>query len=193
MSFEECRVYARSLKLKSAEQWTSYGKSGQLDLRCPHGPDQVYKTSGWTSWPDFLGTCPGGNCSKWMSFEECRVYAQSLKLKSSKQWIRYGRSGKLDLRCPQYPDQVYKTSGWISWRDFLGYIRRRCTEQWMSFEECRVFARSLQLKSAKQWKSYCKSGQFDLRCPRAPDQVYKTSGWISWPDFLGTCPEDRTE
>ncbi len=35
MSFEECRVYARSLQLKGREQWKSHAKSGQLNLRCP--------------------------------------------------------------------------------------------------------------------------------------------------------------
>jgi hypothetical protein len=54
----------------------------------------------------------------------------------------------------------------------------------------RDFARTLDLKSAKEWKKYARGYMPDK--PKKPDdipivadQAYKGKGWINWQDFLG--------
>jgi hypothetical protein len=53
-SFEDARAYARSLGLKSADQWRA--KSGKRPADIPAAPDRTYAGKGWVDWPDWLGT-----------------------------------------------------------------------------------------------------------------------------------------
>ena len=53
------------------------------------------------------------------------------------------------------------------------------------FEEARCYARSLGLKSEKQWREWRKSGLRPRDIPYSPGEVYKGKGWLSWGDFLG--------
>ena len=53
------------------------------------------------------------------------------------------------------------------------------------FEEARCYARSLGLKSHKDWQEWRKSGLRPRDIPSRPDEVYKDKGWLSWGDFLG--------
>ncbi len=57
---------------------------------------------------------------------------------------------------------------------------------WRSFEEAREYAHSKKLKTYKQWFKLSKQEDFPVNIPKAPDQVYKNCGWISWGDFLGS-------
>lgn len=54
-----------------------------------------------------------------------------------------------------------------------------------SFKEVREFARSLNLKSKKEWEEYCKSGQRPQFIPSNVFSSYKEEGWKGWSDFLG--------
>jgi hypothetical protein len=54
-----------------------------------------------------------------LSFEEARKLAHSLKFKSAKEWAAWRRSGKCPKNIPAQPTAVYKEN-WISWADWLG-------------------------------------------------------------------------
>ena len=45
---------------------------------------------------------------------------------------------------------------------------------------------SLNLKSNKEWASYCKINNLPTGIPKAPAIVYSNSGWINWGHWLGT-------
>ena len=55
----------------------------------------------------------------------------------------------------------------------------------ISFEEARVIARKLKLRSLKEWEEWRKSGLRPPGMPSAPDKTYRGDGWVSWPDWLG--------
>jgi hypothetical protein len=55
----------------------------------------------------------------------------------------------------------------------------------LSFEAARTFARTLKLKTQKEWYAYSKSGKRPSNIPSNPQTVYRDSGWISMPDWLG--------
>lgn len=55
----------------------------------------------------------------------------------------------------------------------------------LTFEEARTFVRSINLKSVKDWKEYCKSGNKPDNIPSDPYIVYKNN-WVSWGEWLGT-------
>ena len=54
-TFKEARKFARSLNLKSGQEWNEYCKSGKLPDDIPSNPNKSY-INGWESMGDFLGT-----------------------------------------------------------------------------------------------------------------------------------------
>ncbi len=52
--FLEARKFARSLGLKSEDEWRAWAKTNRPgDI--PYSPESRYKGEGWIGWPDFLG------------------------------------------------------------------------------------------------------------------------------------------
>jgi len=58
--------------------------------------------------------------------------------------------------------------------------------KWVTFEEAREFARSLNFKNRKEFDKYAQAGKLPYNMPRCPYAVYKNKGWTNWIDFLGT-------
>jgi superfamily II DNA or RNA helicase len=54
--FEQARAYARSLNLKSFEDWVEYCRSGKRPKDIPSNPNGKYRDAGWAGWGDWLGT-----------------------------------------------------------------------------------------------------------------------------------------
>lgn len=55
----------------------------------------------------------------------------------------------------------------------------------LSFEEAREFARSLDLKNRNGWRKYCRSGKKPNNVPSNPLSIYKDK-WEGWFNWLGT-------
>jgi hypothetical protein len=53
------------------------------------------------------------------------------------------------------------------------------------FDEARSFVQRLQLKSYKDWKTYCRSGKMPADIPNSPHAVYADTGWSGYGDWLG--------
>ena len=76
---------------------------------------------------DFLGTGTiAPHLMKYRSFEDAREFVRSLKLKSQSEWFMYciGELPEKGNKPDDIPRNVYasyKTKGWVSWPDFLGY------------------------------------------------------------------------
>ena len=75
--------------------------------------------------------------------------------------------------------------------DFAEAISTRVWESvgranWRKFEELAHFVRGLGLKSADEWRDYCKSGKKPADIPTNPNQIYAEAGWAGWGDWLGT-------
>ena len=80
----------------------------------------------------------------------------------------------------------------MSWGDWLGtgYIATYLKE-YRRFREARAFARSLKLKSGKQWFAFCEGkiprlGRLPADIPVHPYQTYADRGWKGLGDWLGT-------
>lgn len=58
--------------------------------------------------------------------------------------------------------------------------------RWRKFASARKYARSLGLKSWKEWQEFCKSGRRPHDIPAAPAVIYKDCGWVGLGDWLGT-------
>lgn len=55
----------------------------------------------------------------------------------------------------------------------------------MSFEKAREYTHSLNLKSKQEWKNFVMSPDFPPDIPSNPHNIYQTTGWINYGDWLG--------
>jgi hypothetical protein len=58
--------------------------------------------------------------------------------------------------------------------------------QYLDFKKARAIVRNQNLKSQKDWKDYCKSGNKPENIPTNPWIKYKLSGWAGLADWIGT-------
>jgi superfamily II DNA or RNA helicase len=124
--FKEARKYARSLGIKTRNQWEDHGKAGLLPSDIPYHPERTYKEKGWISTGDWLGTRNvQTNLREYRPFEEAREYARSLNVNSAVGWYKLSKDGKLPKDITSVPHRTYKGKGWKSWRDFLGSKGKR--------------------------------------------------------------------
>src|SRR5262249_41993518 len=133
--------------------------------------------------------------ANWRPFEEARDFARSLGLKSHIEWVHWC-SGKLKRSnlvekppdIPADPVYVYREH-WKGWGDWLGH--GRAGEVWRPFGPAREYARTLKLKSYKEWRERARDRSFANKnrlpddIPSYPNNVYKKE-WIGWWDWLGT-------
>jgi superfamily II DNA or RNA helicase len=178
--FEEARAFARSLGLKSYEEWRKFARSSKKPPDIPIGPHGVYADAGWAGWPDWLGN--GKRLGEWRPFEEARTFVRTLKLNSVKEWQRYHKSGKKPLDIPADPVSVYANAGWMNWGDWLGTGRAR--QDWWPFKKARAYVRKLGLRNWVEWKKYYKSGKKPDGIPCNPTNAYRDE-WVSVGDWLG--------
>jgi hypothetical protein len=198
-SFEDARSFARSLNLRTQRDWEAFCRGKILGLpafpeNMSKSPASTYNSRGWKDFSDWLGTNKPPKKRVWRPFSDARAFARSLNLPNQKAWGDYC-SGKLTHLGPRPPDiprnpsQVYKE--WSGLSDWLGTHNLAPGErEYTDFRSARDVARSLKLKDRAAWRSFMtvaiKSGDGRLRSiPACPDQYYKTSGWVSWGDWLG--------
>jgi len=184
-SYNEAHEYVRTLHLQSKNEWTVWSKSESRPIDIPTDPYRIYKTSGWINWGEWLGT---GNIApfnkKYKTFESARAFARTLKLKHSKEWRSWCKTGSKPDDIPANPSGVYKNNGWINWGDWLG-VRTRRIQGHRPFEEARRFVRSLSLKNTDDWIAWAKSDERPGDIPANPNVVYKNIGWMGMSDWIG--------
>ena len=188
MPFEEARSLARKLNYKSSKEWFKY-ISGQSDkIKIPTNPNLFYKNSGWVNWADFLGHNYISVAKReYLKFDDARDYVRSLSIKSQAEFEKFTKSKKFPTNIPKDPSGTYKNNGWIDWGDWLGsgfviWSKRK----WRPFEEAREYAKSLNLKSWKDWSNHTRGINFPKDIPKQPRIKYLDEGWISVGDWLGT-------
>jgi len=186
-NFKEAREFVRALKLSSMDGYRKYCKSGNRPSDIPTNPGNAYKKE-WISFTDWLGN---GNISsqekskQYISYNDAKSFAQSLKLNSRDEWIQYCKSNKNLPKIPMNGDLTYKNKGWESWPDFLGYKRvvKYTKSNTMPFEDCKKFVRNLGVTTGSEWFRWCKKNKKPDNIPYNPDEVYKE--WTTWRNFLG--------
>lgn len=183
LPFEKAKKFVKKLELKSSNEWREYCQCGKKPKNLPSNPNKAYGNKGWISWGDWLGTGVIANQNmEFLPFEEARELVSKLGLKSLKEWKAYCKSEKRPKNIHSNPDYFYKSEGWISWGDWLGV--KPGFNGFLPFEEARNFVSKLGLKSYKEWREYCKSGNKPHNIPQAPAEYYKEKGWSSWGVWL---------
>ena len=186
--FIPAREWARSLGLKSQEEWKALTKSGRLPPDIPARPSHVYRQKGWTSIGDWLGK--GERDSKnrqWRPFPEARDYVRSLGLRNGAEWSAHCKSGDLPADIPTDPGRAYIDSGWQSLGDWLGTDAVASTKrQFLSFEEARESVRARGFRNKTEHDTWTRADNRPADIPALPSRTYAKTGWLCWGDYLGT-------
>ena len=185
-TYEVAREFVRALGLKNPREWRTYSSSGNRPVEIPSAPNVVYENKGFTKWEDWLGIRLTQRYVNFLEFTEARAFVHKQELKSQKEWREYAKSGLRPDNIPTNPQRTYEQSGWKGWPDWVGSARiANQNRTYFNYKEAEAFARHLDLRSAKEWLSYSKSGMRPAEIPSAPDVVYKNKGWEDWPTWLG--------
>lgn len=113
--------FMRKLKLKNEKEWKAYCKSGELPLDITANLQKIYENKGWRGLGHWLGTGNVSNRDKeFPVFEEARELARMSKIRTKEEWGEFSNSSLLHSSIPKAPQHVYKNSGWLGWKDWLG-------------------------------------------------------------------------
>ena len=182
--FQDAKSFAQTLGLKSQTDWFEYAKSGDKPDDIPYGPQTVYKSKGWVSWADWLGT--ENEIIDYWDFQSARAYVQQKGIKTKAEWDLFCNSGNKPKQIPFYPNQVYKNKGWVSFPDFFrGELSPRQKHLFLNFDDAKNIIHRLNLKSETEWRKYKSKNSLPAGIPKTPEKFY-IDKWRGWPDFLGT-------
>ncbi len=124
-SFAAARAYVRQQGFRNSNEWRAWCAAGNRPADIPALPNKVYGSQGWVSWGDFLGT---GNIHpsrvRRRSFAAMRAFVRRLSLRSSGEYVRAKRDGRIP---GDIPLRIEEQPEWKGWADFLGpsYAGRR--------------------------------------------------------------------
>ncbi len=183
--FSVAREFARSLKLKSKDEWRAYVRAHGLPPGIPIRPGQVYRGT-WEGWPDFLGYLPAKGRtlpSGIWSYRKARALVREQEFSSSAEFLKWARRGAT-AGVPRAPEDVYGNA-WRGWRDFLGksYYLRKGAERW-PYAKARAYVRKLGLTSRTEFVAWSHSKARPPGFPLFPYNAYGKE-WGGWGDFLG--------
>jgi hypothetical protein len=85
--------------------------------------------------------------------------------------------------CGCFLQYVSDACGIKTFRELRGALSR---SSFVSFAQAREIARSLKLKTKREWINYCASNHKCNDIPSAPEAVYRDDGWAGFDDWLGT-------
>ncbi len=189
LPFEEAREYVRGLNLKNQGEYSKWSNSKDRLYSIPGNPRKIYDGKGWMGYGDWLGTKIGRKYGEYKTMEEVVEYIKSIGVKSNKEWrvIKKSEGFSLPVDIPAEPDHVFEEFSWtlVSGSDRV-VIKKK--DMW-SYEECKKYAQSLNLKKGIEWKKM----NHPLGVPKRPDLAYIDEGFIDMMDFLGIKKEISKE
>jgi len=187
-SYEEAKFTVHRLGLKNQRAYNDWAKSQKRPPDIPANPQAYYLNSGWSSWPDWLGSDKRNEKKReYKSFLDAKNFVQALKFEDLKAYRKWAKSEHRPVDIPSSPDKIYKDRGWKNWSDYLGSDPKKArSREYRSFNEAREFVRQLKFKRKDDYAEWSKSTNRPLDIPSRPGIYYKDKGWISWGDWLGT-------
>tara|TARA_B100001175_G_scaffold309372_1_gene310979 strand:- start:3400 stop:6489 length:3090 start_codon:yes stop_codon:yes gene_type:complete len=184
LTFNNARNYARSLNLKTVEEWYQLKENRPSNI--PSVPKKTYKNTGWSGWGDFLGIDDyKPNDEDWMQFNEARTFVRKLGLKNVNEWYEVLKTDKIPYNIPHSPAHIYKDQGWKGIGDWIGTDRVADQfREYLSFENARAYMKKNNITSLSQWKKYRKENGIE-NIPYKLSRTY-SKNWKGRPHFFGT-------
>ena len=203
MPDKKARSFVQSLGIKTAKEFQgwAFGRIKPKHERpetLPFHPHQVYSSKDWKGFGDFLGTKRVANFNRtFLPFEDARKFVHQLGLCTIVEWRAYlvGEMSWLPerpLTIPTNPNFTYKENGWDGYGDWLGNGRSKNSSYqspFWQYDKARTFVIDLGLSGYLEWRKYVQ-GDMTLKkppfIPSVPHAYYKSEGWISYGEWLGT-------
>lgn len=203
LPFEEARVIARSLGLRSRPQWEAFVKSPAFQdpqfARIPTAPRETYQGK-FKGWGDFLGTGNVRGLSQFVSYEEAKriiqpiIQAMENPPRDEDQWFAALRLVRIPECIPRAPRNWYRDE-FLGFSDFLGTgWANNGRLDYLPIEEASawVIANIPLPRTIGMFKKFVAEGRLPHNIPRTPDCVYAVRGtWIDWQRFLRTDRKKR--
>ncbi len=130
LSFEEAKKYIKKLNIYSRKIWNDFKKSDEFPSFLPKKPEIEYKNKGWVDFNNWVGK---KDINEYLSFEEARSFARSLKLTSKRKWELYcnGELTKYEKKPNNIPTNpyIYNNYGFLDFNDWLGAKKEYSIEQ----------------------------------------------------------------
>jgi len=196
-SFTQARKFARSLKLKTQQEWNDWCGSGKRPDDIPRNPVRIYKKE-WKGVPDWLGTGRTSNKEKHQkqpNYDDASKICHDLGIKLGTEYFNKYKKKKLPKFFPANPPNVYhkiwkKRGGWGGFlqtgdvanqdRKFLDYNDAKKIVQKSRWKNKKI-------SSGTEYEKWSLTNQRPRNIPANPERTYnKEKTWISWGDYLGT-------
>jgi len=188
-TLEEAKKIVKSNNFQNLQQWKEFIIKKKLTNDFPLAVDLYYKknSKNWKGTSDFLNFPKRGTLKKkYISFNKAKLFAQSKRITSTKEWKDYVKSKGLPDNMSSNPQGIYKQR-WKGWGDFLG--TGRIADQlkvFYGFKKSKSIVSKLKLNNKNQFHILRKTKKISVKIPYNPDKTYKRSKeWKGWPDFLG--------
>ena len=125
--------------------------------------------------------------SNYRSYEESKRYVANFKIKHSVDWFNNFCKHHKPIDIPWNPQNIYKFSGWVSWKDFLGKnFDSRFDRDYYDYETASKKIRKIKLKNVKEYLGYIKQKKLLNKFHIIPSNVYKNKGWVDYSNYLGS-------
>lgn len=190
VSYIQLKEYVRKNNILTKEQYIKHISVNYLfeGRNIPYNPSTFYTKDIWEGWSIFLrGEVYKKNYNGiYYTYDECKKTVKKYNFTSKRDFLKKIKDViKEDIRIPYSPSTIYKKE-WEGWIEFLDTDNVNSNEvQYLSFEDARKFARSLQFKLIQQWKYLDNDILKSYSIPKKAHRTYSKKGWIDWYDFLG--------
>ena len=102
-----------------------------------------------------------------LPFKMALLYARALNLVGKKDWQAWSKSGARPANMPSNPHATYTHDGWQGYGHWLGTGNAASKDkQFLPFKKALLYARSLNLKGAKEWREW-RTGARPANIPQA--------------------------
>jgi very-short-patch-repair endonuclease len=181
LPFREAREWARSLGLRSTNEWKRYPTT-KLHPGVPKDAATFYGEE-WTNWGDFLGTGQIAPAKKkFRSYLATRLWVRSQGIRSDSEWNAAVRAGLVPSDIPRNLRHSYPNE-WTSSGDFYGTgVIANTRRNWRSLAKAKNWARQNHIYTPDEWRAASKAGLLPSDIPSMPNRAYG----IGWPELFGT-------
>jgi hypothetical protein len=161
--------------------------------KAPLNPYTFYGKEIWKNWSEFLSKpiYKKKINNIYYDYETCKKVIQDKKIESKSDFYKKIKELIIENnKIPYSPQTIYEDK-WEGWGEFLGTGRVSDNQKlYKSFEDAKLWARSLNLKMVKEWRQLNLS-ELPKDIPKKPEKTYKDGGWIDYYDWLGIDKKEK--
>mgnify|MGYP004002554991 FL=1 len=186
------------MRLEKYEDFETIVKDGQLPPEIPSSLISYKKDKRWKGNRDFVGVDYkfGSKYLKYLTYNEAKIFAHKLKLKTSDEWYLYTKKKtdhkiKKPANIPTIPNAYYKNKGWKGWKEFLGetynpnWSNELRKNSLLKFEDAKKLIATYKLNGINDFKKFKNSKNYPKSLSKNPYHYKSHPKWNGLLDYLG--------